>query len=297
LEELPAYNRYKGTNTGMALAIQMFGFTCKIINVWVHRQNEIEKTPDFVEENRLYSVEDYFMTSRFDLEVGGKNNTFRTFCDNIDMFIDLIKSIKPITKILNYIKYTLYSEVNANLVYDLDELNDENAHELTYDFTWRFDKDHKNETYNIEKLCKLDPYSGTADMFCLSYIPTNVKCTSSEGEVTVPKMCYNILGKFLKSHFDKIIFKVTSQYGNEKKSSLLEFNREGLQPLLKAGSFFLYFNKTSIRSANGTNCYNMINKHFDFGSLYNSDTEDYVEIKMKFKLQMGTDLAVSENPT
>lgn len=297
LEELPAYNRYKGTNTGMALAIQMFGFTCKIINVWVHRQNEIEKTPDFVEENRLYSVEDYFMTSRFDLEVGGKNNTFRTFCDNIDMFIDLIKSIKPITKILNYIKYTLYSEVNANLVYDLDELNDENAHELTYDFTWRFDKDHKNETYNIEKLCKLDPYSGTADMFCLSYIPTNVKCTSSEGEIPVPKMCYNILGKFLKSHFDKIILKVTSQYGNEKKSSLLEFNRDGLQPLLKAGSFFLYFNKTSNHSANGTNCYNMINRHFDFGSLYNSDTGDYVEIKMKFKLQMGTDFAVSENPT
>ena len=61
------------------------------------------------------------MTSRFDLELKADNNKFKTFCENIDMFIDLIKSIKPITKILNLIKYTIIHELNVNLVYDIDE--------------------------------------------------------------------------------------------------------------------------------------------------------------------------------
>ena len=296
LEELPAYNRYKGTNTGMALAIQMFGFTCKIINIWVNRNVEKELHPNFIEEDRLYSYDDNFMTSRFNIELGANSNTFKTFCDNIDMFIDLIKSIKPITKILNYIKYTIAVNKDFNLVYDLDVLQDENAKELQYDFVWEFDKNNKDRVYEIEKLCKLNWNTRTADTFCLSYTPTKVLCNN--GEVPVPKMCYNILGKFLKGHYSEIILKLESIYGNEKQTTTYHLDRSGLTPILSAGSFFLYFNDKSALSSNGSSCFNMINKFFKFEDLYDdtATVENKVTIKMSFKIQMGTDYAVSLVP-
>ena len=304
LEELPAYNQYKGTNTGIALGVQMFGFVCKVINIWVNRDVEIEQNPNFVEEDRLYSFDNYFMTSRFDLELGGDNNTFQTFCENIDMFIDLIKSIKPITKILNYIKYTISSRKDFNLTYNLQELIDDRP-EQRFDLTWKFNKDNLNGIYNIEKLCPLNHNTATANIFCLSYTPTEVKCNG----IDMPKMAYQILAKFLKSHFEDIKLKISSSYKEttningvinseiKTNSAVVTFNHDGLTPILNAGSFFLYFNKTSNIIANGTSCYNMIKNFFDFDKLYDTNENNEVVIKMSFNLQLGTDFAKSIIPT
>lgn len=291
LEELPAYNRYKGTNTGITLAIRMFGFACKVLNVWVRRDIEIEKDPNFIEEDRLYSYEDYFMTSRFNLELDARNNTFRTFCENIDMFIDLIKSIKPITKILNLIKYTIDRDLNVNLVYDLDEITDENNKELDYKFTWEFDTEHLKELENIKRLCTLDKTTGTADLFCLNYRPKiefNGKC---------PPMVYNVISKFLKSKFEEIIFTVeakmteksyTNKIGYEVPSTTTyNLAREGVTPILNAGSFFLYLTDAT----NGTHGYNMIKKFFNFDLIEAGYMNVYVT--MKFRIQHGTDYARS----
>lgn len=294
LEELPAYNRYKGTNTGIEMAIKMFGFVCQIINVWVRKENEIEKDPEFIEENRLYSFEDYFMTSRFDIELGGENNTFKTFCDNIDMFIDLIKSIKPITKILNLIKYSIRLNQTVNIVYDIDELEDTNANDLEYELTWKFDKTTPKELKNIQQLCTLDKFTGTADLFCLSYLPTEAHCMMNGAEISMPSMVYNIIGKLFKSNYKEIILSLRTKYRDTTKPSITttyNLNKEGLTPILNAGSFFLNFTNAT----NGTNGYNMIKKFFDFNSILNGDMN--VTVKMKFKLQNGTDYAESLIPS
>ena len=294
LEELPAYNRYKGTNTGITMAIRMFGFACQIINVWVRRDIEVEKDPNFIEEDRLYSYEDYFMTSRFDLELDARNNTFKTFCENIDMFIDLIKSIKPITKILNLVKYTITRDIDVNLVYDMDVIED-TAPELEYTFTWQFDENHLKELENIKRLCTLDNTTGTADLFCLNYRPlikSDVKC---------PPMVYNVIGKFLKSKFEEIIFTVEAEKTEKATEEGLDFeipttttynlSREGLTPILNAGSFFLYLTDAT----NGTHGYNMIQKFFNFGLIESGYMNVYVT--MKFKIQHGTDYARSFTST
>ena len=281
LEQLPAYNQYKGTNTGIEMAIKMFGFSCRVINLWVRKEVEIEQGPEFIEEDRLFSFDEYFMTSRFNLEMDARNNTFETFCDNIDMFIDLIKSIKPITKILNLIKYTIIKDVNVNLVYDLDVIEDEKSQETEYEFKWVFDKNTPKDVKNIENLCKLDVKTGTADLFCLNYRP---ECLTNNA----PPMAYNILAKFLKSNFDEIVLTVESK--TESKTSY-NLSHTGITPILNSGSFFLYLTDATT----GTHGYNMIKKYFNFNKLYDTseDNNYYVSVTLKFKIQPGTDYAVS----
>ena len=281
LEQLPAYNQYKGTNTGIEMAIKMFGFSCRVINLWVRKEQEIEQGPEFIEEDRLFSFVEHFMTSRFNLEMDARNNTFETFCDNIDMFIDLIKSIKPITKILNLIKYTIIKDVNVNLVYDLDVIEDEKSKETEYEFKWVFNKNTTKDVKNIEKLCKLDAKTGTADLFCLNYRP---ECLTNNA----PPMAYNILAKFLKSNFDEIVLTVESK--TESKTSY-NLSHTGITPILNSGSFFLYLTDATT----GTHGYNMIKKYFNFNKLYDTseDNDYYVSVTMKFKIQPGTDYAVS----
>ena len=235
LEQLPAYNKYKGTNTGIEMAIKMFGFSCRIINIWVNRVNEIEINPDFIEETGMYTTNDYFMTSRFNLNLEGKNNTFKTFCDNIDMFISLIKSIKPITKILNAIKYTITLSKNINLVYKIDEVSDDKV--VTYNLTWKLDKDHLEDTYVMKQLCKVNPTTGYVNIFGLNYTP---ECTVTSGNETIPipTEIFNEIGDFLKHTNNGVTFKVTKD-GTEQ-----EFTFNQFESMLNAGGFYLSLKKS-----------------------------------------------------
>lgn len=235
LEQLPAYNRFKGTNTGVELAIKMFGFSCKVINIWVRRVNEIETNPEFFEETGMYTTNDYFMTSRFNLNLEGKNNTFKTFCDNIEMFIDLIKSIKPITKILNAIKYTITLKKEVNLVYKIDEVSDDKV--VTYNLTWTLDKDHLEDTYVMKHLCKVNPTTGYVNIFGLNYTPD---CTVYSGNepVPTPTELFNEIGEFLKNTNNGVTFKVT------KDDKEQEFTFTQFESMLNAGGFYLSLKKS-----------------------------------------------------
>ena len=235
LEQLPAYNRFKGTNTGVELAIKMFGFSCKVINIWVRRVNEIETNPEFFEETGMYTTNDYFMTSRFNLNLEGKNNTFKTFCDNIEMFIDLIKSIKPITKILNAIKYTITLKKEVNLVYKIGEVSDDKV--VTYNLTWTLDKDHLEDTYVMKHLCKVNPTTGYVNIFGLNYTPD---CTVYSGNepVPTPTELFNEIGEFLKNTNNGVTFKVT------KDDKEQEFTFTQFEPMLNAGGFYLSLKKS-----------------------------------------------------
>lgn len=259
--------------------------------MWVRKKETVEKDPNFLEEDRLLTLDDYFMTSRFDLELDSGNNTFRTFCENVEMFVDLIKSIKPITKILNLIKYTIRKDLDVNLVYDLVELVDEANGELEYRFTWDFDSAHLKSLENVKRLCTLDEATGTADLFCLDYRP-NV-----ESSVKCPPMVYNVIGKFLKSNFESIHLTMEAEMTEKATADGVEFEvpatttytftRDGMTPILNAGSFFLCMTGAT----NGTNCYNMVNRFFKF-SLIESGYLD-VHASLKFRIQHGTNFARS----
>lgn len=145
LKNLPYYNKIKGTNNGMVMALKMFSLSCKIINLWCKMEPTIEKKADFLEEDRLYNFTSYFLTSRFNIEFNSLNVDFQSFNSSLDVFIKFIKGIKPITRILNLIKYTvifeknLYWTVNQFVADDSDGRGD-----LIYKIYWRNEKDESD---------------------------------------------------------------------------------------------------------------------------------------------------------
>lgn len=140
LDNLPGYNRYKGSNIGVAGALKMFGFTCKVINLWIRKKDTIEENPNFVEEDRLSEFGDFFQTSRFNIEVDS-NNYFEIFNEHLDFFINLVKSIKPITKILDLIKYTVTNQKNIAFIHD--SILSDKKEAYVYVLSWAFDADEK----------------------------------------------------------------------------------------------------------------------------------------------------------
>lgn len=115
LENLPDYNKFKGTNIGVFGTLKMFSLSCKIINLWVKKENPIEENPNFIEETSIKDFTDLFQTSRFAIDVNS-NVSFKSINDNIKYFIEIIKSIKPITKILDSIKYTINIDKDITLI-------------------------------------------------------------------------------------------------------------------------------------------------------------------------------------
>ena len=282
LDQLPNYNSYKGTNTGIQMAIKMFGFTCKVINMWVQKEHPIEEDPTFYEEDRLYSLNDYFMTSRFDIELDASNNLFETFVNNVDMFIKLIKSIKPLTKILNEIKYTVYVEKDINLIYEISSLEDQDSKELTYKFDWEI-KYNSKDYWNIVKLCKIDETTGTGDLLCLNYHPNIIEIDGDD--VKKPDNVYNILGKFFQSNYELLYIKFSGKNKEDENETITyEFNKEGILPVLNTGYLAIHINEAS----NATNCYNIIKKFFN----ENCD----VTVSMSFTLQHGTSFGRCNKP-
>ena len=284
LEQLPNYNSYKGTNTGIQMAIKMFGFTCKVINMWIQKEHPIEEDPTFYEEDRLYSLNDYFMTSRFDIELDASNNLFETFVNNVDMFIKLIKSIKPLTKILNEIKYTVYVEKDMNLIYELSSLEDQDSKELTYTFDWDIDIEYNSKDYlNIVKLCKIDETTGTGDLLCLNYHPNKIVIEGDD--VKKPDNVYNILGKFFQSNYELLYLKFSGKNKEDEVETITyEFNKEGILPVLNTGYLAIHIDEAS----NATNCYNIIKKFF------NENCK--VTVSMSFTLQHGTSFGKCNKP-
>ena len=286
LEQLPAYNRYKGTDMGITYAIKMFGFAAKVINLWTRIDVPMDSNPTFHEEDSLYSYDGFFMTSRFNLELNSSNNTFQTFCDNIDMFIDLVKSIKPITKILNLIKYVIPIDKEINLIYSLDEVTDDNAKDIEYTMTWKLGIDNIDDVYNLSHICNVDEETGNAKLIGFNYTP-ECKCVIDGSEVPAPSNVFNILGKFFKCDNEGIVFKI------EKGNEVDTYKFDNYEAMLNAGSFYLF-----LKGDNGTKAKSLL-ENIDAEGILDAALEELEEgeepdhskdviIETKIVLQPGT---------
>lgn len=153
LKNLPYYNRIKGTNNGMVMALKMFSLSCKIINLWCKIDPPIEEKADFIEEDRMYNFTNHFLTSRFNIEFNSLNIDFQSFNNSLDVFIKFIKSIKPITRILNLIKYTVIFEKNLfwNVNQHIEDDSDGRGC-CIYKINWSNDNGFIDEFYERTKI-------------------------------------------------------------------------------------------------------------------------------------------------
>lgn len=217
LDNLPGYNRYKGSNLGVAGALKMFGFTCKVINLWIRKKNTIEEDPNFVEEDRLSEFGDFFQTSRFNIEVAS-NNYFEIFNEHLDFFINLVKSIKPITKILDLIKYTVSKDKNIAFIHD--SILSDKKEAYVYVLSWQFREDEKLKN-RIVTTANVDYKTRQCSALCLPYVPEGKTVDMVEKASTIyewngssyvvsDKMLanyYTIIGKLLECNKADLVFR------------------------------------------------------------------------------------------
>lgn len=192
LKNLPMYNQLKGTEKGMILALRMFSFVCKLIPLWVRMNPQVEEYPNFYEEDRLYSFTGYFLTSRFNMEFDATNCGFKEFNDNLDALIKFIKSIKPITKILNLIKYTIISDVSTDMLVNDTEDKDEN--ELDYMLVY-----NQEDIDDMTKHSKIDFSTMHAQRLWFGYRPHGM---TTINDATVPNMFTALASLFEKYRGD-----------------------------------------------------------------------------------------------
>ena len=281
MANLPAYNRYKGSNIGCAAALKMFGFTCKVVNLWIRIKNTIEEEPNFIEENRLLSKAEFFQTGRFNIEVAA-NNYFEIFNEHLDFFIDLVKSIKPITKILDSIKYTIAVDKHFSFINNITDEKDNNL--VTYRLRWDCIGTINNEVARkpmADIVTKTARYSTKAKQcFSLSlpYKPDDSEVTGNN--VSKLNNYYTIIGKLLECNKSDIIFKCVR---NENDTEIITYYRipyKGRHVALNPGYF-------AIGSSNGegmTSLYNMLFSYINLQPKLNEQiyTESYVEMEIKY---------------
>jgi len=226
LENLPEYNKYKGTYDGIQMALKMFGFSCKIINLWVKKDPEIEEDPIFIKEDDLPSGEwsKYFMSSRFDIDVNPEGSfNFLLLAKNFEVVVKLVKSIKPITKILNKVRYKLEDSLDTKIIYRVPVI--ENELKMKYTITWKLYENNTDFTRTdyyerFQKYNNLYNYTH-AESESGKEISNNLKVIKFwlgyEADVQVEylnsdivpknyKNCYAILNKLLKYNTTSIRF-------------------------------------------------------------------------------------------
>lgn len=128
MKSLPSYNKMKGTSSATEMILKMFSLSCKIINLW-HSTKGDPYSGDFQEEPAIESFTEMYLTSRFNVEVYYSNLSFTEFTKNVALFVKLIESVKPVTRILNQISY-IVDELKEYNFYDCKQIL-ENALEST----------------------------------------------------------------------------------------------------------------------------------------------------------------------
>lgn len=135
MKTLPTYNMMKGTSKAIEMVLKMFSLSCKIVNLW-HSNNKDSNWDKrtFIEEPSLPTFTNYYLTSRFNIEVYYSNLSFTEFTKNVDLFIKLIDSVKPVTRILNQISYII-DELREYNFYDCKQIITDELQEETITFT------------------------------------------------------------------------------------------------------------------------------------------------------------------
>ena len=134
MKNLPTYNKIKGTSSAIEMILKMFSLSCKIINLWHTTDTDSWDKNEFQEETAIEDFTDLYLTSKFNVEVYYSNLSFTEFTKNVTLFVKLIDSVKPVTKILNQISY-IVAETKDYHFYDCKQIVENTFIPDTIEFT------------------------------------------------------------------------------------------------------------------------------------------------------------------
>lgn len=158
---IPYYNQIKGTYLGMQFILNMMGLCASITELWstrdditnfskdatFFREDEIYATRRFIENVGKSEVKNYYLTSRFDVDINYLTGiTLTEFNGMASTIIDTILKIKPVTRCLRKLYFILLVNTDIHFNYFTDNQNfdsndslsdySEYINQKTFDYIW-----------------------------------------------------------------------------------------------------------------------------------------------------------------
>jgi len=123
-KNMPTYNQIKGTYVGIQYVLNMLGLCSSITEIWsdkaesalknfaetsnLIRADELNDVRQNVGELGNAKIKNYFLTSRFDVDFTNiEGQSFEDFNKQSETLIQVINQIKPVTRVLRKLYYTL----------------------------------------------------------------------------------------------------------------------------------------------------------------------------------------------
>lgn len=122
----PQLNQYKGSNQGVEMTFKMFGLCVRLVNKWLKYRKEDGTLEDWdilatrvsEREDEIENTVNYFLTSRFDLDVSNQSLTIKQFTSGIDNLVKIILSIKPLTRVFDKFVYLIEIQDEKHINFD-----------------------------------------------------------------------------------------------------------------------------------------------------------------------------------
>lgn len=194
-KNMPTYNQIKGTYIGIQYVLNMLGLCSSITEIWSDRAESALK--NFAESSNLIradelndvrqnvgelgnaKVKNYFLTSRFDVDFTNiEGQSFEDFNKQSETLIQIINQIKPVTRVLRKLYYTLkiitdltFQSISVHYSKDIDIY----AYEYSWDVTKGLFRDKTIFDKNSQLLYQLYlPYSSIREKAkCLGKYDSN----------------------------------------------------------------------------------------------------------------------------
>lgn len=179
-KNMPTYNQIKGTYIGIQYVLNMLGLCSSITEIWSDRAESALKnfaeTSNLIRADELNDVrqnvgelgnarvKNYFLTSRFDVDFTNiEGQSFEDFNKQSETLIQIINQIKPVTRVLRKLYYTLkiitdltFQSISVHYSKDIDIY----AYEYSWDVTKGLFRDKTIFDKNSQLLYQLYlPYS------------------------------------------------------------------------------------------------------------------------------------------
>ena len=156
---MPEYNKLKGTYTGIQLVLNLMGLCASITEIWserttnaienfatddgLHRADYLRCVKYRIDEWGKAEMKNYFLTSRFDLDIYQNNSmTFNEFANMSKTVILVMLQMAPVTRALHKLYYILKISNDLHIDYVFDssvkhfELNEIICKMFTYRYRW-----------------------------------------------------------------------------------------------------------------------------------------------------------------
>lgn len=152
-KNMPEYNQLKGTYTGIQMVLNLMGLCTSITELWsprtqnalqnflgdeMFRADELDAVRQRIADWGNATVKDYFLTSRFDVDLKQENNiSFKSFNSMASTIISTILQMKPVTRCLRYLYYII--TINTD---------------IHFEYMTRVDKSGTDESEDCDKFTK-----------------------------------------------------------------------------------------------------------------------------------------------